>query len=334
MLRLQFVLFQADEAAKMLRAGAVPRLRTALLLLDNCTEVLLDRWIEDRLAHEDMQRQIKIRAVEAGIPEDHPHFADLFAQTFLTAADASRVARYFDEKLKFASERGALAPTVASVLSHIHRYRNESYHGGRVRPGILRTTVAIQIHLACGLVRTLKPGSAGYSSKQDFSWLIERFGIRNPSALWEEREMERVLAEIRGAADVDTRAVPAALAENLEERIEALDETVEFLADETQIAKTPDAIIAAAQAFTLKKLTREVAYPPPPRGLDKPLDSSVIDRVRRIPDVLRNPSDSLKVFDVFAEADAALDRTEYVLEQLAVAVDQAIQLEIDRARGK
>jgi hypothetical protein len=53
MLRLQFVLFQADEAAKMLRAGAVPRLRTALLLLDNCTEVLLDRWIEDRLAHED-----------------------------------------------------------------------------------------------------------------------------------------------------------------------------------------------------------------------------------------------------------------------------------------
>jgi hypothetical protein len=60
----------------------------------------------------------------------------------------------------------------------------------------------------------------------------------------------------------------------------------------------------------------------------------VIDRVRRIPDVLRNPSDSLKVFDVFAEADAALDRTEYVLDQLAMAVDQAIQLEIDRARGK
>ncbi|PNG58614.1 hypothetical protein WDL1CHR_03168 [Variovorax sp. WDL1] len=318
----------------MLRAGAVPRLRTALLLLDNCTEVLLDRWIEDRLAHEDMQRQIKIRAVEAAIPKDHPHLADLFVQTFLTATDASRVARLFNEKLAFASERGALAPTVVSVLSHIHRYRNESYPGGRVRPGILSTTVAIQIHLVCDLVRTLQPASAGYSSKQDFSWLTERFGIRNPSTLWEEREIRRVLAEIRGAANVDIEAAPAALAENLEERIEALDETVEFLVDEAQIETTPDAVIAAAQAFTLKKLSSEVAYPPPPRGLDKLLDSSVIDRVRHIPDMLRNPSDSLKVFDVFADADAALDRTEYVLGQLAMAVDQAIQLEIDRARDK
>lgn len=318
----------------MLRAGALPRLRTALLLLDNCTEVLLDRWIEDRLAHEDMERRIKTRATEAGIPEDHPHFADLFSKKFLTASDSSRVARYFNEKLKYTSEmRGALAPTVASVLLHIHRYRNESYHGGRVRTGILRTTVAIQVHLVCDLIQTLKPGSAGYSSSEDFSWLTERFGT-NPSALWDDREMNRVVSEIRNAADVATEEIHAVLAENLEERISALDQSIEFITSATQIESTAAAVISAAQAFTLKKLIQEVPYPPPPRGFDKPFDGSEIDRVRHIPAMLRNPSDGVNVFDAFAEADASLDRTEYVLDQLAIAIDQEIQLAVDRARGK
>lgn len=334
MQRLQFVLFQADEAAKLLRAASLPSLRTALLLLDNCIELLLDRWIEDRLGHEELQRKIQARAIEAGIPKDHPHFADLLAQTFLTSAEASRVARFFDEKLRYASEkRGGLASDVAAVLSHIHRYRNESYHGGRVRLGILRTTVAIQLHLVCDVARTLKPGSAGYTSGEDFTWLKERFGL-DPSGLWNEETLNQVLAEIRSAAQLSAEAVRTVLAENLDERIQALDQTIDFITTETRLEKTPTAALTAAQSYALKKLTQEVPYPPPPRGIDRPFDGTEIDGVRSVPGLLFDTPADINSFTVFAAADASLDRIEYVLDQFAAAIDSEIQLQIDLARGK
>lgn len=334
MQRLQFTLFQADEAAKLLDAASLPSLRTALLLLDNCIELLLDRWIEDRLGHEELQRKIQARAVEAGVPKDNHHFTDLFAQKFLTAAEALRVARFFDEKLKYASEkRGGLTSDVAAVLSHIHRYRNESYHGGRVRPGILRTTVAIQLHLVCDLARTLKPGSAGYSSGEDFTWLKERFGI-NPSDLWNEDTLDQVLAEISSAAQLTPDRVCIVLAENLDERIQALDLTIDFITTETQLENSPFAVLTAAQSFVVKKLRQEVPYPPPPRGIDKPLDGTEIDRVRAVPCLLFNLPADMNVFAVFAAADASLDQVEYLLNQLAAAIDNEIQLQVDLARGK
>jgi hypothetical protein len=332
MLRLQFILFQADAAAQMLRAGALPQLRTAHLLLDNCAELLLERWIEDRLAYEELEQTLKARAIEAGIPEDHPHFAHLFSKTYLTPNEASRVARLFHEKLRYVAEtRGALSPKTASVLLHVHRYRNESYHTGRVRPGIVRTTVALQIHLICDLVRVLKPGSAGYSSAEDHSWLMTRFGIR-PSDLWDDRELDRVLSEIRREAEVGD--VSLVLADNLDERISALDETIEFIIEETRVADSPAAAIAAAQAFTLQKLSKGVPYPLPPRGLEKPFDGAEIDRIRHVPAMIRNPAQGIDAFDAFADADASVDGAEYVLHQLANSIEMEIQSAIDRARGK
>jgi hypothetical protein len=334
MLRLQFVLFQADEAAKLLRAASLPGLRTALLVLDNSVELLLDRWIEYQLGHEELQRKVQERAIEAGIPKDHPQLADLLSQKFLTANETWRVARYFDEKLKYASERrGKITADVAAVLSHIHRYRNESYHGGRVRPGVLRTTVAIQLHLVCDLVQTLRPGSVGYSSNDDFTWLEARFSV-GPGGLWNDQTLDRVLHEIRSAAELTPNAIREILAENLAERIEALDQTIDFIIGEARLGKTTAEAIAAAQSFTLKKLKNEAPYPPAPRGIEKPMDGTQIDLVRSVPSALCNLSDGASAFDVFASADASLDPVEYVLNELATAIEHQIQLEIDMARGK
>ncbi|WP_180129253.1 hypothetical protein [Rhodoferax sp. BLA1] len=334
MQRLQFVLFQADEAANLLRASSQPRLRTALLLLDNSIELLLDRWIEDQLQQEEIQRKIQTRAMEAGIPRNHPQFADLLSQKFLTADETRQVARFFDEKLKFASvKRGKITAEVAAVLSHIHRYRNESYHGGRVRPGILRTTVAIQLHLVCNLVQSLKPGSVGYSSGDDFSWLKERFDL-SPGELWRDQTLNQVLREIMEVAEQTPDNMRRALAENLAARIEALDDTIDFISSETSLGKTAAEVIAAAHSFVQKKLASDPTYPPPPRGIEKSISESHIELARSIPSLLLGKESSVEAFNAFASADASLDLVEYVLGQLAVAIELQIQLEIDLARGK
>jgi hypothetical protein len=240
----------------------------------------------------------------------------------------------FDEKLKYASEkRGQVTPAVASVLSHIHRYRNESYHTGRVRPGILRTTVAIQLHLIGELVRMLQPGSAGFSSGEDFSWLKNRFGI-SPSALWDQQTLQNTVSEIRQSAAILASSVPALLAENLEQRIASLDEIIEFVLGETRLEKTHASAIRAAQEFTLKKTNRDVLYPPPPKAITKPMDGFEIERIRSVPEVIRKWSDDFSAFEPFAKADVLLDPVEYILNELAFFIDEQIQLDVDRAHGK
>ena len=82
MQRLQFVLFQIDEAKRYLVSGSLPSLRVALMLLDNAAEVLLDRWIEQDLAHDELSERIQLRARKAGIPETHPQFVDLINGAF------------------------------------------------------------------------------------------------------------------------------------------------------------------------------------------------------------------------------------------------------------
>lgn len=334
MLRLQFVLFQADESGRLLVANTLPSLRTALLLLDNAVELLLDCRIGNEIQDDQMQRAIQTRAIKAGIPSDHPDFSGLLSREFLSKSEVAKVARLFDEKLKFVSEdRRIIDADVASVLSHIHRYRNESYHGGRVRSGILRTTVAIQLHIVCDLVKTLRPGSAGYSSGDDFSWLRSRFDL-DPSQLWTDTTLSRVLSEIRNAAKLTDQSISTALAENLEERIADLDEAIDFILTETDQFKTPVAAMKAAQSYTLDALKRETPYPPPPRSIEQPIDGSEIDRIRGVPTTILSSTDRMTALSSFAAADTSLDRLEYVLRELGGAIDARIQHEIDLARGK
>jgi len=56
--RLQFALFQIDEAKRYLVDGSLPALRLALLLLDNSVEVLLDRWIARDLEHDALPQRL------------------------------------------------------------------------------------------------------------------------------------------------------------------------------------------------------------------------------------------------------------------------------------
>ncbi|MGB5097003.1 MAG: hypothetical protein WBN82_03735 [Porticoccaceae bacterium] len=334
MQRLQFVLFQMDEAKRYLASGPLPSLRVALMLLDNAAEVILDRWIEDDLAHDDFSERIRSRAREVGIPETHPQFVDVYQRHFLTGKEKKKISRFFDEKIRYLTETKPTVPLqTGSVLSHLHRYRNDAHHSARVRQETVRTFGMIFLELCCQLIESLGQVSAGYSSSEDFSWLVSRFELK-PIDLCHEGAIPTVLAEFRNDLPIGENSIRETLGTNLESRLEDLSEGLEYISTETHVAIDRAAALAESQRFTLAETKKSAPYRRTPPKLNEPVSLSQLDWIESIPGCIRNSSDALAGFRIYAEADAELERIEFMVQGFVGAIDAAIQMAVDRARGK
>lgn len=335
MQKLQFALFQIDEAKRHLVDGCLPALRTALILLDNAAELILDRWIADDLAWDTLLQKMQrsLRAVR--IPEDESDLSDLLQRNFLKYHEIRKVARYFDEKVRYVTEvKGKLPSSDGAVLSHLHRNRNQAYHYGRVRVETLRSFVIIFLELCCKLVALLIPGASGYGSNEDFSWLERRFEMK-PSDLWNQENLAKILDVFREGLPITGLSLLQTLAENLESRLIDVYEALDFIAETSRFKKLDRATaLTEAQKYTLQDLKERPPYESVPKELDKPVSLEDLKQLDTVPEVVRNSSDPLIGFEAFADADIELERIEFLVNSLAAAIDAAIQLQIDQMRGK
>jgi hypothetical protein len=333
MQRLQFALFQMDEAKRYLTDGCVPALRVGLMLLDNAAEILLDRWIAADLSTDRVTKRLQSLIREAAIPEDHPGLSDILEQQLLSRHERKRVAQFFDEKIRYLTEiKREVSPSVGAVLSHLHRYRNEAYHSGRVRAETLSTYVVIQLDLCCQLAESLKP-SAGYNSGDDYSWLKKRFGVK-PIHLFGDETLASVVAVLREAPTVSKSAILETLAGNLEHRLADVDDALDFICRANRVEMDRRMALRDAQEYTLNEMNDEPPYRSVPRRLDEQLSIEQLRELTSVPDRIRSASDSVASFEVYADADSLLERIEFVVSRLMGAIEQASQIELDAARGK
>ena len=333
MQRLQFALFQIDEAKRHLEQDALPALRVALLLLDNAAEVLLDRWIARDIQSDDFWGRVRDSARNSGISDSDAECKEIFAQRSLSGQERKRVAHFFDEKLCYVAETKKGIPRAeASVLSHLHRSRNEACHSGRVKQATLRSSIVILLELCCRLVTSLRP-SAGYGSNEDFSWLKKRFGI-GPFDLADDEELEKVVAEFRQGVSIDGGSLCVTLAENLENRIEQQFGVLDFISGAATTKMGREKALSEAQAFTLGEIERCPPYRPLPKRLEEKVSLAQLEEMQAIPDQVKNEKDLVKAFEIYANCNTALERIEYMTGQLAAAIEDMIQNEIDIARGK
>ncbi len=105
MQRTLYVLFQLDEARRYVEDGRLERLRLALLILDNAVEIQLDRRIREDLMYEEMRKRLRRNVLQIPAAERAPGLAELAEWEPLTVAEKYRLDRFFDEKLKYLSER-------------------------------------------------------------------------------------------------------------------------------------------------------------------------------------------------------------------------------------
>lgn len=321
-----------DQARRYLEGGRLEQVRLALLLLDNAAELQIERRVSDELGFENLREGIRTRARTLGIPKGYSEsLDDLAAWQPLTTQEKDRLSRSFPAKLDYLSERHRLLdPSIAAVLSYVHRYRNEAYHEGRVRHETVRTAAVILFEINCHLLLNVFRVSM-FASSEDYSWIKERFSADDRGMLvGGGKSLERIVDELRALVVPDLPAVAETLVHHLESRFEDVWDAVDFIVSTTPAESREDALKVAQLNPTVdgRDIDALLAdfHPPWSEGAVRDLESRIGD--------VQAATDRLDAFSRFSKLETQLEKIEEPLYAAALDIDHAIQLQTDQIRGK
>jgi hypothetical protein len=326
---LTYVAFGIDEALRYMRGGRPEEMRLALVLLDNAAELQLDRRVRRELALEEVQEARRLAAIANPDVHRSGHIEELINWTPLSRKQKERLNRYFDAKLAFLSERHSIVDArVASVLSHLHKYRNEAYHEARLRPETIATATAILIEVNCTLLETIRIGPV-HSSADDYSWLRERFGADPQDLLF---SIDPVVTSFRKRVRSARGPLGEELADHLDSRLEELRDGLNYVVSATSIETEEEVLVLAQlpQDFDVLRIALKDAA----ATVHNLRTTADLDMLATEITAVREIEDSIDSFNQFAELEAKLESIENPVNELVRRVDESIQLEVDMARGK
>lgn len=334
MQHLSFVLFQLDEARRYIQDGRSQHLRLAFLLLDNAAEIQMDRRIKENLVYEDMNERLRNNTLL--IAQQRPQvqmpqsLQELIDWTPLSRSEKSKLDRFFDEKITYMVGRGGhLSASLAGPLKHLHKYRNEAYHRAKIRPETIRTATLILLEINCQMLLTVYPGGRMMSSEEEYSWLEERFGCK---PFLSEEQLQGIVDEIRSGLLPTDEFVVNTLADHLQERFAQLDESLDFIVENSGRATTQEEALKESQFH----IERQRATGQPPTAstfVPKYTLQSIRTLSSQLPQV-RGAASRVEAFAGFADIEKSLEPIEEYVYEVAGQIDEAIQLAIDAARGK
>lgn len=332
MQRLLFVLFQLDEARRYIEDGRLPHLRLALLLLDNAAEIQMDRYIREIWQRDALLE--RMRAVTSRLPWEHlpDSLRELVEWTSLSNKEKHKIDKFFDEKVAYLVRHGDLEEALAGPLKYVHKYRNEAYHRAQVRDGTIRTAALILLEINCHMVIHMAPGSSMYSSSEDYSWFQERFGCK-PHDLFSGRDQLPIAVEdIRSRVLPSDAAVAQALAEHLRNRFAEMDDSLIFIAENGAHQSGKEIALRDSQFYAEQQRTGSSAAQM--KGfVPKHTLQSISSLEEQIVNVSSAPT-GLEAFHQFSLIEKDLEPIETDVSDMAAAIDDFIQAEIDRIRGK
>lgn len=336
MQRLSFLLFQIDEACRYLLDGRLQQLRLALLLLDNAAEFQMEHRIEQELGHEDVQERIRARVLELpAIPERHGALRDLVEWQPLTTKKREKIERYFDDKVHALSNRwDCLQAHLVEPLKHLHKYRNEAYHRGRVRRGTIHTAGKLLLDINCEMLLSLYPRCMVCSSDEDYSWLQERFGDEPMRTMGSDAFVQRVVDEFRSTSSLSDATVASGLAEHIESRLQEFFDALDFIVENT---RCPDRQVAFNDSQYFNGVRQKTIDPALTRidtyRAELGLEFVEGQIAKKVPSI-RAAANRLEAFRRFSVIESQFEPLEESVSDLAAEVDHMIQMQIDRSRGK
>jgi len=338
--QLELTVVQLEEAKRFIQTDTVPHLRLALLLLDNAAEVLMHRAVQEELAYSDWHREwhAQMAAFLRRKPDDDGktrHRLSQLAARIIPEKRKHKLGKYYNEKVDFLSqELHHMSVPVARVLKHIHDYRNEAYHNDRIRPDSIRPAVLILFDVVCTLLATLRQHAAMSWHAGDSEAWLERYGVS-----WFGYNADEIQAAISRALrlglPLDTDDIRAALATHLTSRLDGIDDSIKFIAQNARPHRSGEEVLKAVQYWNTDR-------DGPPRGDGDPAflqfrpqhTLASIERWRERITALGGIADKLELFNLFADIEDDFEPLERSLNEAAGLIDRAIQAEIDLLRGK
>ena len=332
--RLHRTVVQLEEAKRFILEGDVAHLRLALILLDNAIEVMMHRVIENELQRASWYGRMLENFLPGPLDAEEEELRREIASHVVPASRQKQIRRYFGEKVKFLSEdRDRIPQASARALVHLHEYRNETQHQDHVRPESVRPAVLVLFDIATDLLVRLEPGMTEWASDEDHTWL-ERYGFAERFGPCADVLRGRISAQLRSGLRLDTTGVRDALVAHLTDRLEAMDNELGFVAENSLVGPDRALTLKAIQFWNADSSRRAINQGPELEAFVPPHDLCSLTRWREAVEGLSTIDDKLDMFDCFATIEDEFEPLEKMIDDTVSAIDNAIQSEIDRIRGK
>ena len=334
MFRLELVAVQIEEAHRLAQIGRLPHLRMAFLLLDNAAEMMLVRMFERATEHLEMDQMI----LDGLLREQSVHdseamqlrIAELQTKVIPTAK-FRKIEQGFSEKANFLVERGKLDLSTAEILKRLHHYRNLMYHQLEMRSTLISTALSVYFDVDCEILAgwtTPRIMSSEHSHSD-----LRRIGI-DPDTMFDDTVCRRTSDILRTLAGIDVDSVRVALVEHLHERINEIDEDIDFIFENSShlAIETRDDLIRLIQL--IGDDGRKLPSLQELRATRVSTDTRKIESWTRRIEALASMSDRLVLYARFAGIELEFEPFEELVQHIAGVIDRKIQFDIDVARGK
>jgi len=330
--RLAATIEQLDLALEHLSKGDANNARFALMLIDNLTEITLHNFAEgNRREH-----QHRYRYRDKGTP--------------LSPLLVDALNRNFDPKVKFAHSAGIVTQDAVQSICILHQFRNEVYHIGLRYEPILSALAAFYFVLTCDLHLNCIPRSYSYGTDMKLpERAIPYFANDKGHFVRGPEQYKDALVLLREKALAASPDLQETLGSNLDDVVEEYDRYIDLIATGGPHQTSRDEAVIDSQAWPFAfsdegKLYAKQNNCPPMSVLDHvewikanypwPVKGDPIKGWQRRADSVRHEKDQHKALKKFRDF---MDQTETIRDLLTHAtmqVEEYIDMEIDRRRGK
>ncbi len=330
--RIKRIATQIEECKKFIDMQQDTHYRLAVLLLDNLVELLMYHVVNNEYQYDDWYKQL-YKTIE-NTPTSEEEKQKIISKINLKVIQSKQrgtINKYFDEKLKFlSSDRSYIPVQTARVLSRLHLYRNEIYHRDKVRPESIRTVALLLFDISCDLISDLKLSSLSYSSGDDITWMSiyseikMDFGIQNKIAKY-----------YRDSFNLDLVRIKKSLIEHLNDRFKQFNENLLFINENSPNQRDSLDITLKVVQFWFADRTRN----PHSRDADfqkfnPKYNLDFINNLRNRIQFIMQSMNKIEMFEIFADIEESLEPIEAQVIEVKSAIEEAIQMAIDIARGK
>lgn len=330
--RIARLVVHIEEAIRLSEDPTDPYQRLSLLLFDSAAELMLHRETQYRLAWMRISRRsldsiYEIEERLGQLPAELEGSKEHFERSVVSERREASIERDFNAKVAYLQDGGLLDQPTLRVLQKLHRYRNEAYHRDILRPATLATAVRIYRYVVCVLLRELPLhviGSTGTTPEV----LTKYFPDGKVFGLNVHRVVGEQLVESSGLETT----IAAELADHLTDRIagirEALQYAAQFLADLHDDGWDVEAVLHLVQIGDPRLSAAQA------RESSVAIGISRLDRWQSRAASGSSEPDAIEAFRRFADIEDEVEPLEERVFELVSSIDNAIQDEIDRARGK
>ena len=356
---VSLIVEQLDRAASELRTDHAINNRLALILVDNATELLVHRQCSDLLDMHEWYAPLHARYARCVENEssDNLGSSERLHANLLLPKQLKRVkGRSLSDKLKVLNQLGDIASDERRFIDIAHDYRNELYHAGLAHDHIVRAICGCYFKLCCELFARMKHHGVftiTASSDDEYSETLRRYmGMSDSDLHVLNIDRKNLARQLLDSLPADMPDLPATLALSARKFITVLMENLEFVVQNNAQGFDFDQVLEIVQwqrdltvIFESSGLTdRELLSGDEAQliGISEELERNWQQQYSAVPHarwrnrsaVIEREQNPLTAMQQFEDLRNEMRNLEEAIEPAVDAVDQWVQNEIDRIRGK